>query len=200
MWPKRSQGFLSLDAFQNVSDTTKHSHGFEIYNKIKKQLRDHPYRYFEAASLDGDWLRTESDSWALDKYKFVPLMWHAFITNPHHKWYIVLEDDTYVFWHGLLRHLQTLDHQSNHWLGQFSWRLGETFAHGGAGMVFSHEAMQTAFGNVDFDISNYDNLTAQTNVGDYVLGHLMSQSGSIFERAWWIHSAIYWGTALVSEI
>lgn len=121
--------------------------------------------------MEGDWLKENSDYWALDKYKFLPVLQNVYNTRWGFKWYVMIEDDTFMFWKSLLIHLGGLDHTEAHWLGHASFRLGQVFAHGGSGMVFSQAALERLFEGEENVAEKYETFTAEHHLGDYVLGH-----------------------------
>lgn len=168
-------GFQVLDACQNVSEKLKSSKDFEGYQYTREMRKKHPNRYWETASLGGDFLDAHSDSWSFDKYKFLPTIQHVHQTKPNFKWYFLIEDDTFLFWNNLLRHLTKLNHGEAHWLGHQAFRFGTTFAHGGSGMVLSQEAMKLIFDDEQNLAQRYEEFTALHQIGDWVLGHALAE-------------------------
>jgi len=174
-FPETIAGIPILDAYQNVSETLRASEDFKAYRYIHDFRNRYPSRYWEEASLEGDWLKEHSDSWALDKYKFLPVLQHVRETRKGFKWYVMIEDDTFLFWNNLLRYLGGLDHSVARWLGHSSFRLGQVFAHGGSGMVFSQAALEMLFGAETNFAERYESFTADHHLGDYVLGQALAE-------------------------
>lgn len=86
--------------------------------------------------------------WRLDRYKFLPMVEHAYQTNPAADWFVFLEADTYIVWDNLFRFLEHFDPRTPLYMGSPSpgRRLpnGETtwFAFGGTGIVLSSAAVE----------------------------------------------------------
>ncbi|KAJ5815751.1 hypothetical protein N7474_007528 [Penicillium riverlandense] len=85
--------------------------------------------------------------WRLDRYKFLPMVEYAKLSNPSAQWFVFLESDTYFFWDNLFRLLDQFDpdvplyfgspspgHRAKR--GEVSW-----FAYGGVGFVLSRAAV-----------------------------------------------------------
>ena len=57
-----------------------------------------------------DWRSAgKNAAWGLDKYKFLPMIKHAWDQQPHKHWYVFIEADTYLSVPNLLRFLETQD-------------------------------------------------------------------------------------------
>ncbi|ROT39626.1 hypothetical protein SODALDRAFT_331731 [Sodiomyces alkalinus F11] len=108
-----------------------------------RQLRD-------AGTLDVDDAATAAiRGWAIDKYKFLPMVERAWAMRPHRDWYVFYETDTYVSWDNTFRFLANLDPDAPLYIGSPS--PGRTvpdtdhvtwFANGGPGFVLSRGAMR----------------------------------------------------------
>lgn len=93
-----------------------------------------------------DWGRRRKAPWALDKYKFLPMLEMAYELQPEKDWYVFIEADTYLFWPNLIRWLTTLDPRQKLFFGD-AMRYAEHeepvwFGHGGAGYVLSGPALK----------------------------------------------------------
>lgn len=64
---------------------------------------------------------------------------------PHMKWYVLLDDDTYLINSSLELLLQHLDPSEPHYLGNAVGDYRARFAHGGSAVVLSHAAMRRLF-------------------------------------------------------
>ncbi|EEP78539.1 predicted protein [Uncinocarpus reesii 1704] len=130
--------------------------------------------------------------WKLDKYKFFPMVEYAYRQNPHAKWYVFTETDTFVIWDNLVQ-----------LLGRYNWTdplymgsptpgrtLGQEwggrksfFAYGGSGFVLSAAAMEIllqgqAGDNTDGSqllTSKYRKMIRGDCCGDSVLGWVAAQ-------------------------
>jgi hypothetical protein len=68
---------------------------------------------------------------------------------PDKKWYIILDDDTYLVRPSLKLLLDHLDHHQPLYIGNAVGDYRGRFAHGGSGVVLSGEAMRRLFSNPD---------------------------------------------------
>lgn len=79
----------------------------------------------------------------LDRFKYLPMIDHAYAANPRAKWYVLLESDVYVVWDTLFRLLSQLDPAVPHYLGApHKGSDGRWFAYAGAGIVLSQGLMR----------------------------------------------------------
>ena len=106
-----------------------------------------------------------STGWRSDADKNLPGIKKLFETFPNAKWYIMIDDDTYLFRHNLLANLANYDHQKRFYFGSATkfmgcdgvtkFGQGPAFAHGGSGIIISHGAMQAMLGIMDRCIDKY---------------------------------------------
>ncbi|KAL7932362.1 glycosyltransferase family 31 protein [Trichoderma chlorosporum] len=142
------------------------------------------------------------NGWALDKFKFLPMMERAWAMKPNKEFYVFYETDTYIFWDNLFRFLQTYDPDANVYIGSPSpgrrdpkrGDQGTLFANGGPGYVISRGAMKTLlqrttgpFGqytddplSVKFSYLNHDDECC----GDSVLGWVLWELGIPMHGHW----------------
>ncbi|EPQ30964.1 uncharacterized protein PFL1_01153 [Pseudozyma flocculosa PF-1] len=112
--------------------------------------------------------------WKLDKFKFLPMMAEAYRRFPGKKWFVVVEADTFVFWHQLVRFLSTQDAARHLLFGHevlvgFDGAPNTPFAHGGSGFVASRGLLDASFGaDPDFE-HKWDDLLLHNGYGDAVL-------------------------------
>ncbi|KAH8701613.1 hypothetical protein BGW36DRAFT_423919 [Talaromyces proteolyticus] len=119
-------------------------------------------------------LQSEMHADAKDVNKFFPLLQHAGRNKPHAKWYVYMEDDSYIFLQNLLYHLSTLNWEE-------SWYIGrQSFKHGRGGFfALSRGAWEQSFGVQD------ERNTQQTFArysGDHedALSQFLKESGVMF--------------------
>jgi hypothetical protein len=174
-----SSEIYAIDALENVTSIIK-EYDLEAYDSyIELQSPDHINTYREHGRLPGDeppgLEAGNTPGWRLDKYKFLPMLAHARKTFPDKKWYIYIEDDTYLFLTSLLSWLSTQSYNSKPlYFGAFSGEGNETFAQGGSGLVFSQSLMKTVFeGNKAADLKEYGNYTSTACCGDIALGKVL---------------------------
>ncbi|KAK3304862.1 uncharacterized protein B0T15DRAFT_537846 [Chaetomium strumarium] len=184
-------GIATIDAIANVSqllgqhDPAAH----RIYTSQLAHIRPNTYR--EQAGLAGDTTPDQAadgnpEGWVLDRYKFLPMLQHAYTAWPDRKWYFYIEDDTYPFWWNIRQFLARHDHTAPAYYGAMSGPSNATFAQGGSGIAFTHALMQKMFNNNNntSDSSNqatldkYANLTAAECCGDIILGAILRDYGA----------------------
>ncbi|KAM6478964.1 glycosyltransferase family 31 protein [Trichoderma sp. SZMC 28011] len=142
------------------------------------------------------------NGWALDKFKFLPMMERAWAMKPNRDFYVFYETDTYIFWDNLFRFLQTYNPDANVYIGSPSpgrrdpkrGDQGTLFANGGPGYVISRGAMKTLlqrttgpYGqytddplSVKFSYLNHDDECC----GDSVLGWVLWELGIPMHGHW----------------
>ena len=187
-----SQGVQAIDVLANVTDTIRQYSplAHEIYQK--QQAVNPSNNYYEQAGLPGDAVSSKvgsdgnPDGWVLDRYKFLPMLSHAWEHWQDVKFYVYIEDDTYIFWSNLMRHLQTLSPSEVAYFGAFSGEGNATFAQGGSGIIFTHGLMKAVFeGDSVPTLEQYGNLTMNACCGDMVLGEILREYGVQVNRGTW---------------
>ncbi|KAJ3097706.1 hypothetical protein HDU97_004590 [Phlyctochytrium planicorne] len=107
----------------------------------------------------------ESKGWKLDAHKNLPGFEYLYKTHPDADWYIMIDDDSYVFFDNLDRYLHGKDPSKPFYIGQSNVFLGcdgvvnfgegPFFAHGGSGIVVSRGAMKKMMGSIEKCIKKY---------------------------------------------
>ncbi|KAK3996640.1 glycosyltransferase [Cladorrhinum sp. PSN332] len=188
--------FSIVDVLANTTSKTKSRPDFDVYRQQPEY--DAHNVYVEAAGVDGDNFGPPG-GWIIDKYKFVPLMAHAGENWPEAKWYIYMEDDTYLFLPNVLAYLSGFDWKKPHYLGSFAAKSDITFAHGGAGFAVSRGAWEKSFGKNPSLSEEYEEYTADHCCGDQVLGHALKKCGVEFGEndgdgkfTWGFNALVHW--------
>ncbi|KAJ3304497.1 hypothetical protein HDV03_002706 [Kappamyces sp. JEL0829] len=130
-----------------------------------------------------------SRGWKHDAKKNIPGFKALYSRYPDADWYIMIDDDTYVFMDNLKALLDTLDPTQPHYLGAVTnfvgcdgvteWEDAPYFAHGGAGIVVSKATMQTVLPLLDDCIPKYDSCWA----GDIRWGLCLRDAGILVKNA-----------------
>ncbi|KAL7749893.1 hypothetical protein RI367_004769 [Sorochytrium milnesiophthora] len=107
-----------------------------------------------------------SRGWRLDAHKNLPAFREMYHRYPDGKWYVMIDDDTYMFMENLHVFLRGFNHSEpwylgapNHFRGCDGVRkLGEgpPFGHGGSGIVLSREALRRLVNQTDECILKYN--------------------------------------------
>jgi len=170
--------FQVHDALKNVSNTIKaQSSDFDYY----RQLQDYKKNDQDISSLRR---KSGSAAWALDKYKFLHMLEETWKMQPHRKWYIFIEADTYLVRTNLLLWLQRRDPSQLIYYGSPTYVNGEGFAHGGSGVVLSGAALSKFAENDQGVAARYDNMLQSEAFGDYVLMKALQDKGIAFSGRW----------------
>lgn len=199
--------FTVVDVFANMSDAVKATPDFEHY-RAQTEYRDHN-AYVEASGVEGDdW--GPPGGWVIDKFKFIPLMRHAGEQWPKAKWYVYMEDDTYIFLPSVKQYLSRFDWREKHYLGSYAAKTGVVFAHGGAGFALSRGAWEAVFNreSADDDDSGaevlrvedeYHEYTSLHCCGDQVLAKALHDKGVSFGEnggdekfTWGFNPLVHW--------
>ncbi|KAG5359945.1 hypothetical protein CJU90_5791 [Yarrowia sp. C11] len=174
--PDTIAGYEVIDILANTSQEYKDSKDFRLYRQQQK-LRDlHNQVDFGTMKLDG--------GWELDKYKNIPMLQHAWDTDPNKDWYMFIDDDTYVFFDTLMDWLKELDHTEPLYMGSPTSIKGINFAHGGSGVVLSHGAMKAMFeAELEYGFDSlqheYEEHTASVCCGDYMVAKVLLDKAKI---------------------
>ncbi|KAL6633164.1 hypothetical protein U3516DRAFT_617341 [Neocallimastix sp. 'constans'] len=125
--------------------------------------------------------------WQLDVYKNIPAFKLLYDTYPNAEWYMMVDDDTYVFLSNLKKRLSFYNPNEKLYLGASwpiptgcfpSWSMAR-FAHGGAGIILSRAAMLAFIGNYDVCVKSFDDCYA----GDVRLALCLNTVGIRLNRS-----------------
>ena len=134
------------------------------------------------AHIEGETVRESQRSFKVDRFKYLPMVDKAYISNPKAKWFVFLESDVYFFWDTLFRLLSQLDASEPHYLGApHKGSDGRFFAYGGAGIVLSQGLMKQLIpakpaGSTEFPRENrlslrFEDWVKEEQRGDAVLAY-----------------------------
>lgn len=176
-YPETIGDWEIIDALANTSEKMRKSENFQPY--LQQEDYESRQNYAELTNVPGD-SAGASGGWKLDKYKFLPIVDHAGRNRPDAKWYIFMEDDSYLFLPNIVRHLKKFDHQEPWYLGSVAWIHGDYFAHGGSGFALSRGAWEQSFGKDPQLVQKYEAFTEEHGCGDHILGHALKDYGVHF--------------------
>lgn len=193
---ERVGSFTTIDIFENTTGPTRNRPEFDIYRAQAEYAENNVYVEFSGVAGD-DW--GPVGGWVIDKFKFVPLMQHAGENWPDAKWYIYMEDDTYLFLPNVLSYLSTFDWREPHYLGSYAAKSDVIFAHGGAGFAISRAAWKKSFGRNANMSQDFEKYTADHCCGDQVLGRALNEYGVRFGEnggdekfTWGFNPVVHW--------
>lgn len=151
-----------------------------------------------------------SGGWECDKYKNLPILEHAVRNYPDMEWFVMIDDDTYVFMENLANLLSKLDPKEPHYLGSKATAgvadEGVEFAHGGSGIVVSRAAAELLFKPNDQHktvkslLENYARIADTTCCGDAMLAWALKKQGVLLEGHEIVDkNLLWWGSPFNGE-
>ncbi|KAK9460382.1 uncharacterized protein V1516DRAFT_676476 [Lipomyces oligophaga] len=163
--PDEVDGLPIIDIFAHISKKILKSNEFDCYRKQQKYLK----------SLGSSRLYTTKNAIqgmdAIERYKIMPMVMHAYNEKPDADWYILMEDSSYVVWTSMMVWLNAINADDKLYLGKQAYINEEEFAHSGSVVIMSGALIRSTFGADPKFVSKYDDYTRQDCCGDHVLGH-----------------------------
>ncbi|KAI1467505.1 glycosyltransferase family 31 protein [Daldinia caldariorum] len=103
-----------------------------------------------AEAVDGEeWMLADTIGkdmgWELDAMKFLPSLEYIWRTMPKKKWYVMLDDDTYIIKSSLALLLGHLDYSKPQFIGNPVGDYKGRFPHGGSSVVMSGAALKKLY-------------------------------------------------------
>lgn len=155
-----------LDAYENVPEQVRAQDSFQEYFRLQ-------------ASVSSHIPRGGRHFWLLARYLDPYLLAETYKRYRDKDWYVVVDDDTFVNWHTLLRWLKHFDPSEHYWFGTPFGHMRVPFAHGGGGFVLSQRRMRDTFGSdPDYASRNVEAYTTH-NAGDLNLGRLFRDDENV---------------------
>ncbi|RHZ56605.1 uncharacterized protein CDV56_107576 [Aspergillus thermomutatus] len=156
------------------------------------------YETYKALQLGNGKPVDGTKGWNLDRFKFLPMVEHAYRINPAAEWFIFLETDTYVFWDNVFRLLDHYDPQTSLYFGspapgRMDGDRQTYFAYGGSGFILSVSAVKKLLKREVGLYGQYKqpsvamqfaDLTKGDCCGDSVLGWALHQKGIELSGLW----------------
>lgn len=168
---EEGESFLVVGDWTSVNKTDAEAVVVEIHDAIKtfietkvegsllNHARLQKYQVLQEAveSGDEDWALNigQSYGWELDALKFITGMELLYEKIPNKKWYVILDDDTFVIKASLELLLSHLDPKKPQYIGNAVGDFRGRFAHGGSGVLISGAAMDRLFGREDVIMRAY---------------------------------------------
>jgi hypothetical protein len=131
----------------------------------QQQKQEKHRRLARRADLLETQKRMQTAGWRLDAHKNVPGVRVLYEKYPQADWFIMIDDDTYIFLSNLEHYVKDLDPNEPHYLGFRNmfrgcdgvkkFGDGPLFAHGGSGIIMSRKAVEMLLPYVDKCIVKY---------------------------------------------
>ena len=197
--PGKIGQYSVIDVFENI---TKPPALFSKYNALREIQINHDYLqsrvYGFMDESDGS-----KDGWALDRFKFLPMIDHTQRNWPDMDWYVFMEEDGFLFIDNVAKYLHTLNADDAHYLGRVGQMHGGTFAHGGSGYVLSRGAMDATFRKNPRLVQEYEEMTETHRWGDEILGEVLADHGVLLNGnggwRWGWEAEPHWNTDFLSD-
>jgi hypothetical protein len=159
------------DAYLDASVDIKAQDQFRQYYEVQQMLKK------KADFKEG------KEFWLLARYLDTQMLGQMYKSQPYKDWYIIIKDDSFVFWQTMVRWLQDLDSNQEHYLGRAA-RLGPLlFAQGGGGYVISKRLMASTYGSAP-SYANADPLEyARHSAGDSRLAQALYSGRNVTIRS-----------------
>lgn len=121
---------------------------------------------------------SRSFGWELDAMKFIPGLELAYRAMPDRKWFILVDDDTYLIYPSLNSILGHFDPSMPHYLGNAVGDYRQRFAHGGSSIALSRATMQSLFAPANHHAVSKARLASLTETwGDRLLADALLRLG-----------------------
>ncbi|KAK7932595.1 hypothetical protein PG985_003307 [Apiospora marii] len=156
--------------------------GKENYERVSK------YRHLTEA-IEGEELFLSEElskdiGWELDAMKFISGLQYAWQTMPKKKWYLMVDDDTYVLKESLTLLLGHVNYAKPQYLGNAVGDYKGRFAHGGSSALISGAAMKKLFED-NPQVAAAAHLESPTAIyGDKLLSTTLMKLGIYLDEAY----------------
>lgn len=131
----------------------------------KRHVRDSLQKRTSTNSKSESKPDENSLGWKSDAHKNLPGFRELYARFPEAEWFLMLDDDTFVFFDNLKELLSAYNPDEPHYMGSNNmfvgcdgvskWGQGPGFAHGGSGIVVSRGALKKMLSSVDTCIIKY---------------------------------------------
>ena len=128
--------------------------------------------------------KPSNPGWALDKFKFVPMLNETLQLRPDKQWFVFVESDSYPVYSNILLWLQTRDPAKPLYIGSENQIGPDQFAHGGSVFVMSRPAMEIGAQYYADHEDELNHWAANHWAGDCVLGKTLRDAGVPLTWGW----------------
>lgn len=163
----RHRVYDALDEYDMTLKTTNPD--FALYRRIHTQGRP--------ALTDDEANGTSTSIARLDRWKMLPMVDKALRQKPDAKWFVFVEDETFILWSTMVQWLAKFDPTQRYYFGAQAQDEEVAYATGGAGIVLSNPAMRAVSQHRANNQADYDGATVTKDTGDMVLGVILRDIG-----------------------
>ncbi|ANB12476.1 hypothetical protein AWJ20_731 [Sugiyamaella lignohabitans] len=158
-------GYEVIDILANVTQETYESRQFEKYRKMRYLHNQHGVYDASQVKIDG--------GWDLDKFKNIPMLYHAYNASPESDWFIFMDADSYIMMDVMTKWLKTLDPNEILYMGSIAMYLDLPFAHGGSVVVLSRKALEETIGTHPEYLAEYEKKAFDNCCGDVLVAEML---------------------------
>lgn len=176
--PGTIAGYEVVDILKDLPEDVLNTPDLAMY-RVMRQMQEEAWMWSaEDISM--------TEGWNIDRFKNIPMMLHAYQNAPSHtKWFVMIDDDTYVLSSNIARYLSTLDSSKPYYIGSAAQSGGVLFAHGGSGVIFSRGALEKLFGPeanrpLNDLMDEYARKALRVAFGDLMASLLLSEQERIY--------------------
>ncbi|KAL2131044.1 hypothetical protein VTI74DRAFT_5607 [Chaetomium olivicolor] len=164
-----------------VEDSLRHLKAHKSHPRVAKyfQLAEAIRKHDEALALQ----HCRSFGWELDAMKFISGLELAYKNYPDKKWYLLVDDDTFIVQPSLKPLLEHLNPRQPQYLGNAVGDFKARFAHGGSAIILSQAAMEALFSRPKVLSSFYVNSLEET-WGDRLLAKALLKLGIYLDETY----------------
>ncbi|KAH6960954.1 hypothetical protein DER45DRAFT_179405 [Fusarium avenaceum] len=196
---KEGESFLVVGDWTTVNQTDADLIGVTVHDAIKRVMETkvrgkvdgYPrlvkYRSLQASLQAGDEDEAlkigQSYGWELDALKFIMGMEMIYHELPGKKWYIILDDDTFLIRPSLELLMSHIDYRKPQYIGNAVGDYKARFGHGGSGILISGEAMRRLFEHPGIVQEAYAESMTET-WGDRLVATTLQKLGIYIEEAY----------------
>lgn len=173
-------GYEVMDVLADLPESILKNPQLDLYVEQQKSRRGHA-QYPAKSFTQNKQNQLNGQAWIMDKFKNLPMLYHAWKSSPDQDWYFMIDDDTFVLADNLGKFLATLDPNKPYYLGSAVAGLNHIFAHGGSGIVLSKGLMKKAFDHPKIEewLDEYAHRALQECCGDFLLAAFLKEKVDI---------------------
>ncbi|CAH0004477.1 unnamed protein product [Clonostachys byssicola] len=179
------RGHQTIDSLENMPLELQGNDHFRGYLSQKQR---HNSNVSEGSSEP-----VHVDGWAIDRFKFLPMVERIYHARPEKGFYVFYETDSYIFWDNMFRYLKGFDPDDELYMGSPTvGRKRTSFANGGPGFVLSRGAIKALLRREEGEdgyntaslVDRWLKRVVDDCCGDATLGWALNRMGVVVMGLW----------------